>query len=106
ALRQSAHLARADDADEAGVLEHLHVVPDRAFRKPQLLGQLGDRARAVAELRDDPDAEVVGECAQTLAVRDDEHVVGLVVVLRTGEYSRMFHGIGIYGISRPLAIPR
>src|ERR1700758_3517800 len=39
-LRHRAHLAGADDADEAGRLEHLEVMPDGALRNGELLRDL------------------------------------------------------------------
>ena len=50
-LRQRAHLSRADDADEAGCLEHLQVVPHRALRRlerAQRARSCSPRARAAA----------------------------------------------------------
>ena len=78
-LRHGAHLPRPHDVHEARLLEHLHVVPDRAFREPELRRELGRRGGAVAEQADDPRAEVVAERPQLLRLADDEDVVGLVV---------------------------
>ena len=55
------------------------MVGDRPLREADLLGELGRRRRAVTQDRDDPQADVVGERAQLLGLRDDEDVVGLVV---------------------------
>ena len=83
ALGQGADAPRADDLHEAGALEHLQVVRDRALREPDVLGELGRRGRPLTQDRDDPEPDVVGERAQLLRLGDDEDVVGLVV--RLGE---------------------
>ena len=79
ALRQRPHAARAHDLHEPGALEHLQVVGDRPLGEADLLGELGRRRRPLAQERDDPQPDVVGERAQLLGLGDDEDVVGLVV---------------------------
>ena len=83
ALGHGTDAACADDLHEAGALEHLQVVRDRALREPDVLGELGRRRRPLAQDRDDPEPDVVGERAQLLGLGDDEDVVRLVV--RLGE---------------------
>jgi hypothetical protein len=61
------------------------VVSNRSLRQPDLLGELGRRRRTLAQERDDPQPDVVGECAQLLGLGDDEDVVGLVVRQRQVE---------------------
>ena len=47
-LGQGAHLARAYDAHEAGLLENLQVVADRSLRHVERSGELGRARRALA----------------------------------------------------------
>ena len=44
-LRHRPHATGADDADEAGALEHLEVVADGALRHVEQPGQLGGGGR-------------------------------------------------------------
>ena len=98
-LCQGAHLSRADDAHEAGLLEDLQVVTDRSLRHVQRSGELRRARRALAEEPDDPAAREVTKSAELLRVLDDEDVVELVVGGTVDDR-------GTYGIDRPFARER
>lgn len=66
------------------------MMGDRPFGEADLLRELGGGGGTLAQERDDPQADVVGERAQLLGLRDDEDVVGLVV--RDGEIEETVDG--------------
>ena len=95
-LGERAHLSRADDAHEPGLLEHLQVVADGALRHLERGRELGRARGALVQQRDDPPAGRVGDGAERLGLLDGEDVVE-VVVGKTVDDRRT------YGKSRPFA---
>ncbi len=95
-LGQGSDLAGADDVDQAGLLEHLQVMPNRALGDVELACKLLRGTGTVAEERDDRRADVVRERPKLNALGDDEDVEEVVV-------GRTVDDRGTYGKSRPFA---
>ena len=78
-LGEGADLPRADDADQLGVLENLHVVPDRPLRLPERLRELRRRCRALAEEAEDPPPRRVRDRPDLHLGADLEHLLERIV---------------------------
>ena len=92
------HLARCDDADEPGALEHLHVVAGGSLRNAQRLGELRRARCPLTQEDDDSRSEDAGQRPNLVGLADLHDLGGVVVdELRTVDSSET------YEKSRPFA---